>query len=124
MSSPEISKKSFIEAFVVEVASVASQETNRLSLFFFAGSISVIISTLIPRKSNNFLNTCECAPVSIIDIFWDSNGIIDGSTGFSSSTFCIIVGIRILSVSPSMQITLSAKNNSLRLRVRYCFTNL
>ena len=88
--------------------------------------MSVIINILSSKNSNNFLNTCEWAPVSIIEIFCESKGMIVEFcwTGLATSTFFIIVGSKILSVSPSIQITLSEKNNSLLFKVRYCFTNL
>ena len=54
----------------------------------------------------------------------DNSGIISPS-GFSLlSILYIIIGIKIRSVSPSIQIALSAKKSSLLFIVRYCFTNL
>ena len=84
----------------------------------------MIIKTLIPKNSNNGIKICECAPTSIIEIFCDNSGI-RSAFGFSLlSILCIIIGIKIRSVSPSIQIALSVKKSSLLFIVRYCFTNL
>ena len=57
----------------------------------------------------------------MIEIFCDNKGKILSLVD-SLSIFFIIDGNNILSVSPSIKIALSAKNNSERLKLRYFFT--